>query len=837
MRKIFLIGIILLIIFSVSAISAAETTNSTQTQDDNLLSAPDDPGIDKNKYSGEGLEILYPGTLNDLQNEVNNAAEESTLNLYRDYTSKEGTTVTVSKSLTIDGHGHTIDCNKKCKAFDLKNEHTITIKNLRIVNGYEKNGNGGAICITGCKNVGFINCIFENNEASDCGGAVYNDGGLNGGAGCLNIKGCTFKNNIAKNKGGAVYCICNIEKGTYFTDSNFNENTAKTDDGGAIYLVNIADVSRKPERTLSEFINNCNFTKNKAIGGDGGAVFSKSSSFQLYVNGCNFNENSATGGSAKRYGGALCSNGRLMLTTSNFKNNIAENHGGAVYTQYLIVLNDTNFESNTAQKDYGGAIYVNSKDSVYGVICVHNCNFTKNKAIKGDGGAFYCDAHFQFVYFSNCKFIGNYANGGDGKREGGAIRTIDRLSLDNCYFKDNWAENHGGAIYANEIYDMENCVFINNHVTNGNGGALYINSYRLGLPSYFAGCTFNNNYANKGDGGAIYSDSSYAELEFVGCNFNGNIANNGIEKRYGGAITAKDTLTLDGCSFKDNWAENYGGAIYSNEIKSIKNCIFISNHAKEGGAIYVNSGCTLSIEKSYFKQNKATNGRGGAIYIDSKSSKLTLNNNAFVNDDASDQGKDVFNSGSYSSIKNNWWGENSPSFDNEKIMEYHTFKSNEKHKDENPNTVTVSVTRGSTTTVRITFAYELPSGLIDDIAQSYGVIAKKTVKGNTVEIIIIGGPKIGGPAINSPEITGPKIGGPGISIPEITITGPKINTPQITGPKIGAPGISIPEITITGPKIGAASTNTPQITGPKIGGPGLTIPQITITGPKTATTG
>ena len=38
----------------------------------------------------------------------------------------------------------------------------------------------------------------------------------------------------------------------------------------------------------------------------------------------------------------------------------------------------------------------------------------------------------------------------------------------------------------------------------------------------------------------------------------------------------------------------------------------------------------MSIKNSYFNSNKATDGRGGVIYTDSKSTSLTISNNVFL---------------------------------------------------------------------------------------------------------------------------------------------------------------------------------------------------------------
>ena len=48
----------------------------------------------------------------DLQSKINDANADSTLHLYNDFINKYGSVVTINKSLTIDGHGHTINFNQ-----------------------------------------------------------------------------------------------------------------------------------------------------------------------------------------------------------------------------------------------------------------------------------------------------------------------------------------------------------------------------------------------------------------------------------------------------------------------------------------------------------------------------------------------------------------------------------------------------------------------------------------------------------------------------------------------------------------------------------------------------
>ena len=86
--------------------------------------------------------------------------------------------------------------------------------------------------------------------------------------------------------------------------------------------------------------------------------------------------------------------------------------------------------------------------------------FKNNHANAGDGGAVHSDSGSTTLFFTNCTFTSNYANGGKEKRYGGAVRSKGGINVHNCTFKDNWAENYGGAIYTETAGEIKNSVFI-----------------------------------------------------------------------------------------------------------------------------------------------------------------------------------------------------------------------------------------------------------------------------------------------------------------------------------------------------------------------------------------
>ena len=252
-----------------------------------------------------------------------------------------------------------------------------------------------------------------------------------------------------------------------------------------------------------------------------------------------------------------------------------------------------------------------------GTLTVINCTFFNNTADNGDGGAIYNDG---ILTDTNNIFNENTAS------YGGAICNQNGLTEANSIFINNIALVNGGAIYNDGSLTMDNNAFINN--TAINGGAI-INENKL----IDTNCTFKSNIAQV-NGGAIYNEG-YLTLTKVTLN-NNTILGNG----YGGALYNKSTgnLNLDTCNitnnssdggaifnkgnikainttFSSNTSSNSGGVIDSNSgALNFTGCTFTSNSAKKnGGAIGVNGG-SLSMTNCTLSKNTAPNDYGGAVY-------------------------------------------------------------------------------------------------------------------------------------------------------------------------------------------------------------------------------
>ena len=177
---------------------------------------------------------------------------------------------------------------------------------------------------------------------------------------------------------------------------------------------------------------------------------------------------------------------------------------------------------------------------------------------------------------------------------------------------------HGGTI--------QNC-------TGVEGGAISIHpspaigSGSHGTPTFeMTGGTISNCHDVYYGGGAIFSNagSQGLNIKITGGRIENCSADN-TRTGYGGAISLwgdnvyQTSVSISGVTFYNNSAVLYGGAMLLNLPSQVdvelSNVSFESNSAPNGGAILVNSGTLKFSGSNTFTGNKATNGEGGAVYL------------------------------------------------------------------------------------------------------------------------------------------------------------------------------------------------------------------------------
>lgn len=194
-----------------------------------------------------------------------------------------------------------------------------------------------------------------------------------------------------------------------------------------------------------------------------------------------------------------------------------------------------------------------------------------------------------------------------------SVRDKCKLIVNGGTFNNNDAQNSrfgGGAIFNDEEAET----IINGGIFEGNKAAGYGGAIiNYGKLTINAG-TFKGNEAK--NGGAISSIASNSELTVNG----GSFENNKSTGKWGGAIVAKNKVSIKNATFDSNVSGN-GGAIFAYDANgaAIENCTFKNNNAtnnktvKHGGALFVNGGKVVSIKNNIFNNNTAQD--GGALFV------------------------------------------------------------------------------------------------------------------------------------------------------------------------------------------------------------------------------
>lgn len=377
--KIKILLIFIVFLFSLACVSASD-------MNDTLTSSNEIPTVEANDTSQNMLSDSGEGTFTSLQLKISTASEGSTITLDRDYSYDDGfleSGIVITKDITIDGNGHTLDGKSKSRIFmilfDLKEKNKVTLNNINFKNGYT-NYYGGAIL--NFANLTVNKCSFTNNYAKYCGGAINS-------LGYLDCKNSNFDKNIAGGDGGSLFTL-SFENSVSFYLNLFPDK--KIDE--KLNFLNPISLNAT-FKFLKDKVSNCVFTNNEAKGRGGGAIYAFA---DLDISSSKFTSNKAG-----ENGGAVFGDKNLYITDSKFTGNNAPKYGGAVYfkchgttghydkngkwvseTKYYDNLIQTStFTKNTASR--GGAIYgfrTSSSDKVHCAKAV-KCTFENNKAPTG----------------------------------------------------------------------------------------------------------------------------------------------------------------------------------------------------------------------------------------------------------------------------------------------------------------------------------------------------------------------------------------------------------------------------------------------------------------------
>jgi hypothetical protein len=369
-----------------------------------------------------------------------------------------------------------------------------------------------------------------------------------------------------------------------------------TDNGGAVNIDGIKHVTVRN----SSFLD-CGADDN------GGAIFCTGQG--LTVSHCKFFQCGAGNG-----GAAYATNiGKRTFSDCVFENCGADSGGGVFITCDVdSVLVNCSFTDCSA--DYGAALYLAGN-----LFSIHSCTVS-NCTAYAQGGGIYAGTSgpslIDHIEIEEC----NASEGG-----GIFVGNAAELTIDHCKIMGCESGLSGGGISTFAPYQLQirNCYFVGDRVTDGNGGAIYLDT----SSPVITGCDISYCFAYGGSGGAIYCNNSSPAIT-------GNIIHDNNSDAEGAGVFMESNLysivsVISQNLFYRNLASygNAGGGIYLSHSSS--DIIFNTITENNSGGIY----CQETMTTRIF---------GNIVYNNSMGEIITNNAVATI--------------ASYNDVKNGWNG-------------------------------------------------------------------------------------------------------------------------------------------------------------------------------------
>ncbi len=359
----------------------------------------------------------------------------------------------------------------------------------------------------------------------------------------------------------------------------------------------------------------------------------------IEISKCSFVSNIASSGN----GGAIKStnndtdNITITIKDSIFKKNTASTSGGACYFQYVDNLkilgctfgvDGSLADANTAGS--GGALFVENTNTI-----ISDSFFYNNSSTTLNGGSIVnASTTTGNMQINNCSFSDNSSN-----VNGGAIYSSGDITISNSNITDNTAQYGGGICLdgASKTFSISNSSIAYNHSTLSTGGGGGIGVFNGDC--IITGSTISNNDAVN-NGGGVYVNPGTSTAAFLSVT-NSRFISNTVQNTNGGAISFhpynnSKPLIIKSCRFENNTAPHatngVGGAVWLNSSASgsfIVNSHFYNNSSGSlGGALYLINSQNPALTNLTFCSNQ-TSTNGGAIY--GASFSYTINNSVFYN--------------------------------------------------------------------------------------------------------------------------------------------------------------------------------------------------------------
>ncbi|MEG4583425.1 DUF4347 domain-containing protein, partial [Microcoleus sp. MON1_C5] len=291
-------------------------------------------------------------------------------------------------------------------------------------------------------------------------------------------------------------------------------------------------------------LENCQVNNN--VAGFGGGIYTGFRSTTNVINSKFSGNDGSLANNTERGGGAIAtkSGGVLTIKDSEFTNNKGS-YGGAVNNLLgSMTIENSKFTGNRTDKGVGGAVYVDGANAsgpnatpgpVAGNIAIRNSIFDGNIG-SGEGGAAFLFGYLQDkVVLENSTFINNQAVknlSGTGGSGGGVRHGNVDLTVTNCTFANNKAEDNGGGLWFGENGNVSivNSTFSGNSAAKQGGGMVAGN--RDFFSTNIVNSTFAKNTAGEYSGGiATFNDAVKSPITVKNSIFDRNTASNPFKNR------------------------------------------------------------------------------------------------------------------------------------------------------------------------------------------------------------------------------------------------------------------------------------------------------------------
>ena len=486
---------------------------------------------------------------------------------------------------------------------------------------------GGGVCVTEGK-VTINNGEIYNNSAANNGGGLYAQKKA-----VVTLKAGSIRNNKSEMYGDGVYVVSEGTKIKMTGQFYLGGNDVKLDNVKCVLEITGNKLTKHSASDPLLLTPNYSAKEGTVVATCQNTSIAKSMAVMVKAGDGSYNVLQKDKNFAIEYATAdMDMTGADTVYVSNFKE-LKDAVKNTDSKRYIVLTADIVMEERLR---FPGGTTICIKDDGNKRTITRAAGFADNMFVTHYGTGFYLEA----TKPGNLVVDGTHSTDVDGKKVQPLVRVAGSTVLCNVTLQNNGSLEKGTTVRGALLRQLYGDFEIYNSVLTGgrcdSGGAVMIDKGK----GYIDGSTLSGNQSVIG-GGAVRAAAN-TTLEVKDSVFENNHAGTA-----GGAIVAVSAadVTVTDTKFANNTAANFGGAISAQGegTKLVitgtdsKKAVFENNSAKTIGAVCAMENAQLSVTGYLFEGNEATDGRAGAIAVNSNAS-ATLKNSAFYNNVASGSG-------------------------------------------------------------------------------------------------------------------------------------------------------------------------------------------------------